>query len=86
MLSSEHHALEDDEGWLAGIQEVSEVLQGACDGKNQVSSGKKCVLLIHILDLMLTIVRTRRKISGTKPRVGNAKRYVTSSLSQVALC
>ena len=79
MLSSEDCMSEGGDGWLAAVWEVSDVLQGDCDEKNQASSGEKYVPFLHVFDLMLTTVRTRCKISSAQSGAGNAKRYVTSS-------
>lgn len=78
-LSSEDRMLEVGDGWLAAVREVSDVLQGDCDGNNQASSGEKYVPFLHVFDLTLTTVGTRRKISGAQSGAGNAKRCVTSS-------
>jgi hypothetical protein len=42
-LSADNRMSEDGNGWAAAVREVSEVLEGACDGTDRASSGKKCV-------------------------------------------
>jgi len=78
MLSSEDCMSEGSDGWLAAVQKVSNVLQGDCDRKNQALLGEKYVLFWYVFDSMLTMVGTRRKISGAQSGAGNAKRCVTS--------